>query len=286
MADEYHLWGRDAGNGNLWVCCHQDIKLHFRAGPGGHASLRICYALTRPEALGHLASYAPAAPGSFVSGVSMAVGGMAVGGVIVGDYTRYCKSRRDTSIAAFMGVIPGGVGVLVIGAILAITTGNYDITQIFTSIGVPFLGLLVLILATWTTNTGNAYSAGIALVNIFRLKDDKRSIATMIAGLIGTALAAMGIINYFGNFLNLVSSCVPPVVGAAVADYWIIGKGDPENWKPVEGVNWVGIVSWLLGVVAALALPNFFIPAINGMVVSLVCYLIGSRLTGKKVENA
>ncbi len=245
----------------------------------------LYYALTRPGALEHLAGYTPPNPGSFVSGVSMAVGGMAVSGVIAGDYTRYCKSRRDTSIAAVMGVIPGGVGILVIGAILAITTGNYDITLIFTSIGVPFLGLLVLVLATWTTNTGNAYSAGIALVNMFQLKDDRRAAMTMAAGLVGTALAAVGIINYFGNFLNLISACVPPVVGAAVADYWILGKGRPENWKPVDGVNWIGCVSWALGAGAALLFPNFFIPAINGIAVSLVCYLIGSKIAGKKAEE-
>jgi len=92
--------------------------------------------------------------------------------------------------------------VLGIGGILTQTTGNYDLTVMFSGIGLPLVGLLCLILATWTTNCGNAYSGGIAIVGVFKMKDDKRAIVTLIAGAIGTVLSIVGIMNYFTPFLR------------------------------------------------------------------------------------
>lgn len=234
----------------------------------------VVVALSKPGASAALGSYEPAAAMPFTVALTYAVSGFAVGAVISGDYIRYCRSRKDAAISSIVGVLPAGVGVLVIGAILAITAGNYDITIMFSSMGQPIIGLLVLILATWTTNTGNAYSAGIAVVNIFKLKDDKRAPATLICGAVGTILAIAGVINVFTSFLNLISALLPPIAGVVIADYWIKGRGKANLWKPWPGVNWIGILSWLCGSAFALIFTNLFVPSINGIVLSMVLYLI------------
>jgi cytosine permease len=64
---------------------------------------------------------------------------------------------------------------------------------------------------------------------LFRLKDSERAKATIITGLIGTILGAVGIINYFQVFLNLLGYCFMPVAGVMIADYWIRLKGKSEN---------------------------------------------------------
>ena len=51
---------------------------------------------------------------------------------------------------------------LLTGALMSIVTGQYDISAILASLGVPFVGLVALVLATWTTNVTNAYSGGLA----------------------------------------------------------------------------------------------------------------------------
>ena len=66
---------------------------------------------------------------------------------------------------------------------------QYDISLVFSDIGLPFLGMIVLILATWTTNTTNAYSAGLNAVMVFNLKESGRSLATVVLGAVGTVLA-------------------------------------------------------------------------------------------------
>lgn len=220
-----------------------------------------------------VANYSPAEPITFIAGTTLAVSGFAVAAVLSSDYTRYCKSRKDTLISTILGVLPTSILVLAIGGVLSVTTGSYDLTLMFSGMGLPFIGLLCLILATWTTNCGNAYSGGIAIVGIFNLKDDKRAIVTLIAGTIGTVLAIVGIMNFFTPFLNFISLLVPPMAGVAIADYWILGKGNKADWKPFTGVNWLGLVSWACGTAFGIIF-NFFIPTINAVIVAMLIYII------------
>lgn len=217
----------------------------------------------------------------------MAVGGFATGAVLSGDTTRYCKSRRDVLVSSVVGVIPMGVGTLLMGSVLAIHSGaagmdTGSIVNMLSSVGSPILGLLVLVLATWTTNVSNAYSAGFALLSLTRAKDERRAMFTLIAGVLGTALALFGITNYFNNFLNILAAFIPPVAGVVIMDYFVINKMRVDKWHAVDGFNWAGIISWLGGSAVALAFPSVLVPTINGIVVSCILYLILYPLIGKK----
>lgn len=233
----------------------------------------LIHTLSQEGTTEYIANYQPAQPISFIAASTFAVSGFAVGAVLSSDYTRYSKCRKDTVISSFLGIFPASILVLAIGGILAVTAGNYDLTIVFSSMGLPVIGLLCLILATWTTNVGNAYSGGIAIVGILKLKDDKRAIATVVAGGIGIILAIMGVIDYFTSFLSFISVLVPPMAGVVVADYWIKGKGNKKAWKPFKGVNWLGIISWAGGTAFGIAF-QIFIPTINAIIVAMVIYLI------------
>ena len=200
------------------------------------------------ESAAAIANYEPAGSITMVSAIGMAVGGFATGSVLSGDTTRYCKSRR--------------------------------IVNMLSSVGSPILGLLVLVLATWTTNVSNAYSAGFALLSLTRAKDEKRAMFTLIAGVLGTALAILGITNYFNNFLNILAAFIPPVAGVVIMDYFVFNRANPKSWKPVAGFNWAGILAWIGGSVVALAFPSIFVPTINGIVIACVLYLILYPLFG------
>ena len=217
-------------------------------------------------------------------GITLAVAGFAAGAITSGDYTRYCKNRRDTVLSCAIGVLPAGIGALLIGAFLSLSAGSFDLAVVFSDFGLPIIGLLVLILATWTTNTGNAYTSGIAICNMFSLKDNMRSWMTLLAGCVGTLLCLLGFSDSFNAFLNLIAALVPTVAGVAIADYWIMGKGRPELWKPFDGVNWIGVVSWLAGSAVA-KWTTFFVPTLNGIVVSLLCYcLLAAVIKNEKLN--
>lgn len=53
-------------------------------------------------------------------GITLAVAGFASGAVTCGDYTRYGRNRRDTILSCIVGVLPAGIGALVIGGFLAV----------------------------------------------------------------------------------------------------------------------------------------------------------------------
>lgn len=243
------------------------------------------------SAAGEILSYQGSGEVSMASGLAITIGSFALGAVIAGDYSQYCGSRKDVVKAATLGILPAGVLMIGVGAILTLTAGTADIAEVFMGIGSPILGVIALILATWTTNAVNAFSGGLAMINVFNISKEKEKMAVAIAGGIGTVLAVAGILNYFVPIMSVLSAMVPAVAGVMIASYWIVQKGDPEKWQPVAGVNWLGIASWLIGaVVACIPVVLGFFPSLPqmpnqpliGIVLSFVCYLIGNKLFVKQ----
>lgn len=247
-----------------------------------------------------IAAYAPEMSAGLVFGISMVVASFALGGVISADYCRFAKSRSDVVKSSIIGVIPAGLFMLITGALMSIVTGQYDISAILDSLGVPILGLIALVFATWTTNVTNAYSGGLALSNLLGFDESKFKLTTGIAGAIGTILAALGLLNAFQGFLSLMSGLIPPLAGVIIASYWVIGKGKKENFRIKNGFSAPGVIAFLVGAVFAcitggtfanfpglieaapfLNMP-FFVGPVNGIVVSFVLYILLSKMAGEK----
>lgn len=247
-----------------------------------------------------IAAYAPVQSSGLVFGISMTVASFALGGVISGDYCRHAKNRTDVIKSTLIGVIPAGLFMLLTGAIMSIVTGEYDISTILASMGVPVIGMLTLVMATWTTNVTNAYSGGIALSNMLGFDERRFKITTAVAGGIGTLLGAFGLLNAFQGFLSLMSGLIPPLAGVLIADYWIICKGKRENFHLKNGFSAPGVIAFFVGAILACitggtfasfpalieALPflnvPFFVGPVNGIVVSFVLYIILAKLMSQK----
>ena len=243
-----------------------------------------------------ITAYAPEQSAGLVFGISMTVASFALGGVISADYCRFAKRRIDVVKSSIVGVIPAGLFMLLTGAIMSIVTGEYDISAILASLGVPVLGLIALVLATWTTNVTNAYSGGLALSNLLGFDESRFKVTTAIAGVIGTLLAAFGLLNAFQGFLSLMSALIPPLAGVVIADYWLVCKGNKDNFDPKPGFSIPGVIAFIAGALAACitggtfasfpglveALPflnvPFFVGPVNGIVLSLILYVIFKKI--------
>lgn len=222
-------------------------------------------------------SFQPTSRMGFIPAVSMVVASFALGGVISGDYSRYAKSRSDVVRSTLLGVFPSGMVMMLIGSILSIVTGQYDVSLVLAAVGVPALGLVALVLATWTTNVTNAYSGGLSMSNLFGFGEDRFRITTVIAGAIGTVLAAVGLLSRFEAFLNILSALIPPIAGVMIGSYWIVGKGRRENLVEKEGWYWPGIVAFAIGAVVAYITGNVapvLIGPVNGIVVSMLLIVV------------
>lgn len=243
-----------------------------------------------------LKGYVPTAPIGFVTALSSTIGSFVVAAAISGDYCRFAKNRADVVKSSIVGVLPAGLVILVVGAVLAICTGSYDISVVLASSNLPLLGLIALILATWTTNVSNAYSGGLSLSVLLGQDEKKSQLTTAIAGLIGTALAAVGILNSIQGFLSLLSAIVPALIGTMIADYWIMSRGKLDKFELRDGFYAPGLVSFFAGALVAcitggtfasipflsfLNLP-FFIGPVNGIIVSMLLYVIITSASRKR----
>lgn len=190
-------------------------------------------------------AYQAEEPMSILSAIGLTIGFISVGGVISPDINHFAQTRRDAILGSIMGVLPAGLLLLSVGAILGISQGTHDITEIFSRFGYPVLALSILILATWTTNVVNAYSGGLAINQLLGLSESKRALSTLIAGAIGTAMAVLGILNHFIGFLTILTTAIPPIAGVIISDYWL-AKSFKKNYE--HSINWFGIGAWLIGV--------------------------------------
>lgn len=189
------------------------------------------------------------------------------------DLTRFQRNRRDTVKSAVWGLMPAGIITCVIGVLLSRVVGVYDISQVMAMVGLPILGLTIMILAQLTTNSVNAYTGGLDAVMTFNLPDNRRREATFVVGVLGVVLAVLGILDFIEVYLNWTTFLGAPIAGVMIADYWIVGRGKPASWHPNDGWNRTGIAATLISLVIALMIPvgvfNF-----NGVIIGFIVYLI------------
>lgn len=217
-----------------------------------------------------ITSYQPQTRLDFIVAVGLCIGFFSVGGVISPDYSRFAKTRRDAVLGSVLGLLPAALMLMAVGSILAIFQGTYDIVEIFARMGHPALALAVLIIATWTTNVMNAYSSGLAINQLFHWPEDRRGASTILAGILGTTLGAMGILGEFMSFLMILTVTIPPVAGVIISDYWLAKTYRPDT---AVAFNWRGLVAWASGVAVMVTL-NHPIKSVVGIVVSAMVYFV------------
>lgn len=184
--------------------------------------------------------------------ISMVIGSLAVGVIIGPDYSRYARTTKDAILSSTFGYFVGTVVVLIISAILAKATSETDIISIFIGLGWGTGAMVVLILAQWTTNNTNIYSASLNFSVIF--SKIPKYILTIGAGIIGISLAILGIYDNFIMFLSFLSVLIPPVGGIYSADYFMNKEEyNFDNIDRIKDIRWLSIGNWVVSSLVALA---------------------------------
>ncbi|WP_338371976.1 cytosine permease, partial [Enterococcus faecium] len=97
---------------------------------------------------------------TFGGAVSLVMGIFILGVVLAPDMARWAKTPRQAMIAGFVGFFFGNSIILVVAILLARIMDGTELMAIFFALGLGGVAVIVLILAQWTTNTTNLYSAG------------------------------------------------------------------------------------------------------------------------------
>ena len=132
---------------------------------------------------------------------------------------------------------------------LALIYANGDLVAIMILTGVGGPALLVIMLATWTANDKNLYETSLALSTL--IPRIERWKLTVLAAVIGTALAAGNIFGHFIAFLVFMGITIGPIAGVYLVDYAL----DPGRYRSSDTprLRLLPFVAWTIGIVAGLA---------------------------------
>lgn len=211
------------------------------------------------------------------------------------DISRYSKRDKDAVVGSFIGFLISFCIIQLIGAYFACAYGTADLSDIFINkVGLGVFAGFVLIVATWTTNDNNLYSAILGLSNAIGTDRIPRWLLTAIFGILSTILGAFGLVNYFIGFLNILGVCIPPFGAAMIVDYYIYNRTNGlyqyENIEKLPNIRIVPFVSAAFGIVIGLlctyttifaGLTAFLSASIISMIATLLCQIVLAAATKK-----
>ncbi|WP_372967222.1 cytosine permease [Microbacterium sp.] len=222
---------------------------------------------------------------TFGAAVSLVMGIFILGVVLAPDMARWARTPKQAMIAGFVGFFFGNSIILVVAILLARVMNGTELMAIFFALGLGGVAVIVLILAQWTTNTSNIYSAGLAFASISERLN--RRTVTIVLGAIGIIVGVIGAADYFVQFILVIGTVIAPYGGVYLAAFFAGRKS--ARWTQgatVPTVDGWSIASWAGGILAAVATtdpsagPGFgwftltSISALDGLIVGFVLYLV------------
>ena len=213
---------------------------------------------------------------SVIAGAGLVVGSFVSGGTATPNFTRFAKNARVGLWVTVIAFFIGNSLMFLFGAVSSIYAGGNDIFEVMLNLNLFYVAILVLGLNIWTTNDNALYSCGLGLSNITGLS---KKTMVLVSGLIGTVAAVWLYWNFCG-WLNVLNCTLPPVGIILILSYFCNRKKYLDESMPVISVNWFAVGGVVLGAVVA-NLVKWGVPAINGMAVAAVCFLVGEKLCKK-----
>ncbi|AWK15741.1 cytosine permease [Candidatus Fukatsuia symbiotica] len=236
-------------------------------------------------------------PMTLGAGATAVAGGVIVSTLITPDISRYCQNGRHVFWMVTTSIVIGEFIVNGIAILIAHALDTDDVVSIMTKTA-GWIGLLSVILSAVKINDVNLYSVSLALTNVMEGMTGKKWSYigfTLAAGIIGTVLSIIGILDKFTDFLILLGVVFPPIAGVMLVDYYILRTNrqllDTTRTKqilPDEGstplIGWPAMISWVLGGFIGFTI-EWGIPSLNSLFVASVVYLLTVRLVQSTRHN-
>jgi cytosine permease len=223
--------------------------------------------------------------------INMIVGSWIVGAIVMSEFTRFAKKAWVALVFPFIVLIISQWFLQIVGSLGGIVSGTYEFTTYMLQQGMVIggLGLIGMSLALWTTGDANLYLPVIQTASIFRRP---QKVMTVICGVLGTILG-LGIYQYFLNWIGLLASVVPPLIGPVIIDFYIVNKMNyrAEDLDRLPSWNPAAVGAYLFGAILAYAASQGFtvyglewvFPSLLGLLASMLAYIVlfaGGKLFG------
>ena len=213
---------------------------------------------------------------TIIAGAGLVIGSFVSGGTATPNFARFSKNGKIGFWVTVVAFFLGNSLMFFFGAVSSIYVGGNDIFEVMLNLNLFWFAVIVLGLNIWTTNDNALYSSGLGLSNIFGLS--KRTMV-LIGGIIGT-IAAVWLYWNFCGWLNVLNCTLPPIGAILIISYFMERSNYQSDNVEIKAVNWASVIGVVLGAVVA-NLLHWGIASINGMVVAIICYLLGRALCKK-----
>jgi cytosine permease len=232
-------------------------------------------------------------PLSMLRAINLVIGSWIVGSIVMPEYTRFARKAWVAIAIPFIVLIIAQWFLQIVGALGGVVSGTFDFTAYLRAEGVVimFIGIIGMSLALWTTGDANLYLPVIQTSSVFRRP---QHVMTVICGILGT-LVGLGIYQRFGQWIELLASIVPPLIGPVISHYYVIQRRrfNPAMLENLRVWSPAAVIAYIVGAVVALMNANNVIlnaettvPALMGLVVSMMTYVVvyyalgGRRIPG------
>ena len=213
-------------------------------------------------------------PLTIVEAINLVIGSWIVGAVVMPEYTRFAKKTWVAIAIPFIVLIIAQWFLQIVGALGGIVSGDFMFTTYLMNQGViiAWIGIIGMSLALWTTGDANLYLPVIQTSSIFKRP---KHVMTVICGTLGTILG-LGLYQNFMEWINLLASIVPPLIGPVIVEYYMIdrAKFHSGHFNNIAKWNPAAFVAYILGAASTFYSPDWGTPSLIGLLVSMLVYLI------------
>jgi cytosine permease len=216
-------------------------------------------------------------------GVTLVFALFADSGTMTADFTRWAKNTRHAWIATASAFPVANLIAMVVGGVVAAASQNAtgDVFGLIVNRGGVFsvIAVAFLFINLGSVCTHCLYNSAMGWSTILK---SRMRLLTVFLGVLGIIIAALGIWNYFIDWLNLLGVIVPPIGMIIVVDQVLVHRG-AEYETP--RARWQPFVAWAVGTGLALA-ANYLAPGLSTVVVGLACsavaYYVLSMITARE----
>jgi purine-cytosine permease-like protein len=169
---------------------------------------------------------------------------------LIADYTRFARDRRSAFAGAGAGYFVAGSWMLALGAILVLTRGVSEPTELPAAVAAAGLAAALALLAITVDETdeafANVYSTGVSAQNLLSHVPQRMLVAGAAVIATGTALAVD--LRQYQTFLLLLGAFFVPLFGVLLAHWLLTGAHyNRDDVFASPPVRLELLASWLAG---------------------------------------
>ncbi len=228
-----------------------------------------------------LAAPALATPYDFGMIVSIIAGGHMTAITTTPDVSRFLRTPRDVVFGPLVSLGIALPFLLLLSASLSVIYGTGDLVGIMIAAGLAAPALIILVLATWSSNDKNLYESALSLSAL--LPGYPRWLLTAGAAIVGIGFAAFGVFAHFIAFLIFMGLLIAPVAGVYTVDFllgperYVTGSDDAPRFRPFPFVAWAfgTFVGWATLPAASAGLGIWRltnVPALDALLAATLSY--------------